>query len=83
MGHAQSKPSKGRRAGACQVPDLQEATGESPPVSASRERRIFLTNFIRGVLGAIQSGNQETARECAQVLPAKGSERVALHPAAG
>lgn len=69
--------------GACQVPAIQEATGDGQPVSASREGRIFLTNCIRGALGAIPSGNQATARECAQVLPAKGSERVALHPAAG
>ena len=82
-GLAKCQPSKGRRAGACQVPDIQEATGEGHPVSASREGRIFLTTCIRAGLGAIPSGNQETARECAQVLPAKGYERVALHPAAG
>lgn len=65
------------------MPAIQEATGDGKPVSASRERRIFLTNCIRGAFGAIPSGNQATARECAQVLPEKGSKRVALHPAVG
>ena len=43
----------------------------------------FSDELYKGGLGAIPSGNQETARACAQVLPAKGSKRVALHPAAG
>ena len=82
--------------GARPVPVIQGTSrGGSPSAShprddgrwPSRECQSREANFsdelYQGGLGAIQSGNQETARACAQVLPAKGSERVALHPAAG
>lgn len=82
--------------GARQVPAIQGTScgglpsarhprddGREPASKCQSREANFSDECIRVGLGAIPSGNQETARECAQVLPAKGSERVALRPAVG
>ena len=69
--------------GARPVPAINEATGNGAGCARASGRRIFLMLFFLAVFGAIPSVNQATAQDCAQVLPGKGSERVALRPAAG
>ena len=57
---------------AIQVPAIQEVAVDGHPVSASRERRILLTNYIRGWLGSNTERKSRNGAGMRAGTPGKG-----------